>query len=448
MPMDHYVDVLPGNWLYGDALGTTRVNEGAAHFLGFVAIALAAIGLFARARPIEGSRFSLRPLVTFFVAMGFLLSLGPDIQLGSTVIGPGPYRLLYEWVPGFQSVRYPERFTVVLVLGLAPLVAAGLSRLRNAGGVWLAHLLGVLLLIEHLSVPLALDAVATGEAIPEVYRWMGSQESVEVVAEVPTARYWHWRADADTMYFSTVHWKRTLQGFTGFVPPTFHFVRWRLFHFPSDASVSFLEKMGVDTVVIRPEAGLSRESFEDDPRFTIVGPFSEGHFIARLNDARELRYEPPARGSEPDLLELDPETWRVHGSAPGAGRARDRDDTTAWMSDEEMQREHHFYAIRFAELTVPRRISMEIGLAQPFPTEFQVLGLTEKGTWVDIPFDREGSLDAFFSQLLSGSQTASLSIDLEDAPKVREIRIRITDTDRFEMPWTMSEIRVYVSRQS
>ena len=146
----------------------------------------------------------------------------------------------------------------------------------------------------------------------------------------------------------------------------------------------------MDTVVIRPGAGLSRESFEDDPRFTIVGPFSEGHLIVRLNHDRELRYTPPPNENDGELLELDAETWRVHGSAPGAERARDRDETTRWSSSDEMQQEHYFYAIRFAELTAPRCISMEIDLTQPFPTQFQVLGLTKKGVWIDIPFDREG----------------------------------------------------------
>jgi hypothetical protein len=44
------------------------------------------------------------------------------------------------------------------------------------------------------------------------------------------------------------------------------------------------------------------------------------------------------------------------------------------------------------------------------------------------------------------SRQARLDIEL-DAPRLKEIRIRITRTDGFEMPWTMSEIRVYQSAE-
>src|SRR5918996_3004738 len=38
IPLDRYLDVLPGNWLYARLLGTARLNQDAAHFLGFSAL--------------------------------------------------------------------------------------------------------------------------------------------------------------------------------------------------------------------------------------------------------------------------------------------------------------------------------------------------------------------------------------------------------------------------
>ena len=195
---------------------------------------------------------------------------------------------------------------------------------------------------------------------------------------------------------------------------------------------------------MRPDAGVTLDDFAEDARITVDGPFAGGDFVVRLKAAHDIQYAAPEEG--PELRELDPQTWRVHGSSPGAGLARDRDPMTAWTSSEEMQQEHHFYAVRFPELTRPSRISMEIGDVQPFPTEFEVLGLGEDGAWVGLPFDRERALNGYFAQLLHGRKSASIDFDLEDAPLVREIRVRITRTDPFEMPWTMSEIRVYVSR--
>ncbi len=129
LPIDRYFDVNRGNVLYESRLGTARVNQGAAHFLGFAAMGLGFLGVWVR-RP-ESEFSGLRPLFVFFSLTGFLLSLGPRIQWGADGIGPAPYVLLYEWVPGFKSVRLPERFALVLMLGLAPLAAGALAWLRT-----------------------------------------------------------------------------------------------------------------------------------------------------------------------------------------------------------------------------------------------------------------------------------------------------------------------------
>ncbi len=249
--------------------------------------------------------------------------------------------------------------------------------------------------------------------------------------------------DADAMYFSTVHWKRTVQGFTGYMPPTVHFIRWRLFHFPSEQSLAFVERLGIDTVVVRPGATFRPNAFPDGERWSTVGPFPGGEWVLRLKNASGLQFRPAAAGDS-ELRELDRGEWRVHASTPGAKRATDGDPRTTW-STVDFQREHHFYAIRFPKPTAPARISMEIGPPYEFPTRFEVLGLVEGGQWIDLPFDRARSLDDFFADLLYRPLKAKLQIKV-DTREVREIRIRITETDPFEMPWTMSEIRVFRSR--
>jgi hypothetical protein len=441
LPLERYVNVLSGNLLYEEALGTARVNESAAHFLGFGAMALGALAFWPRRSAVFDSSHALRAPLGLLALSGFLLSLGPEIRIGTSLLAPGPYALLYRFLPGFGNVRYPERFCLFLVLGLAPLTAMSLSRIRAAAGRSVVIVLGILVFAEHLSIPLELQSIPTGGDIPQVYRWLAKEDDVSVLAQVPATRYWTWRMDVDSMYFSTVHWKRTVQGFTGFMPPTTNFIRWRLFHFPGDESVAFLEKLGVDTVVVSPS---EMESWNlDDPRWSLVGPFPEGHIVLRLKNSKGLRFGPPERG-DTELIELDPSEWRTNASSPGAQLARDRDVDTAW-STVDMQSEHHFYAIRFPEPTAPARISMEIGRPYQFPTRFQVLGLIGGDQWVDIPFDRHASFDRFFAELLHQPFRASLDIDL-DAPRVREIRIRVTETDPFEMPWTMSEIRAFLRK--
>lgn len=215
VPVDRYMDVLPGNLLHADWLGTARPNENAAHFLGFSVLVLALIGGLRRVSRFARWR-SLRWLFLFFIVSGFLLSLGPEIRAGDRALMPGPYKLLYDSAPPFRNVRYPERFAVILVLGLAPFVAMGVERLLGRSRRYaVAACLGAVVFIEHLSIPLDLVHQPTGARIPSVYRFMAGRPDVQVVAEVPTTRFLGDRADADVMYFSTVHWKRTIQGFTG-----------------------------------------------------------------------------------------------------------------------------------------------------------------------------------------------------------------------------------------
>ena len=61
---------------------------------------------------------------------------------------------------------------------------------------------------------------------------------------------------------------------------------------------------------------------------------------------------------------------------------------------------------------------------------------------MDLPFDRAKVDHRFFTQLLHQPLDAWMDMDLQ-APDAIEIRIRITKTDRYVMPWTISEIRVY-----
>ena len=76
-------------------------------------------------------RYSMRSIVVFSV----VLSLGPYLQITYAAndydpnavqrIIPLPYLLLYDWVPGFQSMRVTTRIGVLTTLALAVLAGFG-----------------------------------------------------------------------------------------------------------------------------------------------------------------------------------------------------------------------------------------------------------------------------------------------------------------------------------
>lgn len=192
-------------------------------FVGWLPLALAIVGaVFAR---VERWR---RWLALGVLAAGFVLVLGPVI----TVLGrdvPLPYRALYEWVPGFASLRYPYRFGVLTALGVATLAGLGWARLASDRALArpLTVLVLVLVAVEYWQAPLALVPVEVGSSVPPVYRWLDEHGAGRPLLEWPVpppgdlrSGYEHARA----MYFGTYHWLPLLNGYTAYEPPSFEVV--------------------------------------------------------------------------------------------------------------------------------------------------------------------------------------------------------------------------------
>ena len=90
----------------------------------------------------------------------FLMSLGPEIRSGGRLISEvGPYHFFYWYVPGFDGLRVPARFAMLVVLFLS--VAAGLGaaaierRFRRGGAIAVA--LGALAVAEAFVAPIVLN---------------------------------------------------------------------------------------------------------------------------------------------------------------------------------------------------------------------------------------------------------------------------------------------------
>src|SRR5262249_2886938 len=152
--LQHYFSTSPGNFVYGAIGADVRLQQRGPHFVGFLALALAALAL-ARKEPGSGAALvSPRVWVPAAAALAALfgaLSLGRDVEVFGRSLGPGPYRALYEYVPGFRLVRIPERLGIVAMLFVALLAGRGVSLLEAAGHTRLALLLALLVPFEHLS---------------------------------------------------------------------------------------------------------------------------------------------------------------------------------------------------------------------------------------------------------------------------------------------------------
>jgi hypothetical protein len=92
-------------------------------YLGYAALALAVVGGIAGWRRREIRFWTLSTLVFW------LLTLGPSLRINGQSIGlPLPFALVAQ-LPFFEGNRYPSRYSVLLILSLALLVAIGLAEI-------------------------------------------------------------------------------------------------------------------------------------------------------------------------------------------------------------------------------------------------------------------------------------------------------------------------------
>lgn len=197
----------------------------------------------------DSSRPNAVAFYTLLTLISLWLSLGPQFGL---------YRWVYNW-PGFSFIRVPTRFTLVALLGLAVLAAAGFERwtVRFAPKkrLALATLAGAVLVGEFAALPL--KPVPYTVEIPPIDRWLATQPKPFVVAELPLAspsQVGSWeRRHSLYMLHSMAHWQRTIHGYSGMRPALHRALYAELTSFPDENSLARLADLGVNYVVIHAD---------------------------------------------------------------------------------------------------------------------------------------------------------------------------------------------------
>jgi len=157
------------------------------------------------------------PRVPLAITIAFaLLATGPFVRLaGIDTHVPGPWALL-RYMPIVELARSPSRFSILVMLGFAAMLASALSAIvsrRPAARRPILAAVTVLLLIELVpAVPLH------SAAIPSIYQTIANDPRPEVaVLELPFGVRDGTRSvgnfTARTQYFQTAHHKPILGGY-------------------------------------------------------------------------------------------------------------------------------------------------------------------------------------------------------------------------------------------
>lgn len=242
---------------------------------------------------------------------------------------PGLFGLIQK-IPGFASMRAPDRFVVLasfagcVVMGLAGAVLLRRVRSRSATAVLVLGLAALAVLDTRiLREPMPLRRLPAPDDVPAVYRWLATTDPDTAVWELPES------LDDDAMYMvhSLYHGRRLVNGYSAIVP--------RLFHvrpdFLNESDVRALQAAGVSYVILHADA-LARTRYGD----ALLRTVSRRRDLSQRWLDAALVVEIPPDGhvaSQPRGSELDRGAWRLEGSTPGAMLAADGDLATHWTPE-------------------------------------------------------------------------------------------------------------------
>ena len=258
-----------------------RINETAHAFLfpGYLPPLLAVIAIAVAGRRLVKDRATDPTLFyALLLLLTILLSIGPPLGIWPLV----------HWLPGFNLLRVPSRFTILGVLALAVLSGLAVEKVmrrqdgRPKGLHYIgAAVVGAVLLAEFSVVPLDVTPFSTRPAAAD--RWLDDQPKPFVVAELP--QFGVMRDHSLYMLHSMAHWQKTVHGFSGFDPPRHMELYAAMRRFPDAASIEALRRFEVTYVVLHVER-------YDPVQWETVAQLLDGHrdLEAVFQEARSRVY--------------------------------------------------------------------------------------------------------------------------------------------------------------
>jgi hypothetical protein len=201
--------------------------------------------------------------VTAATVVSAVLSL--DWSLGTNGL---TYKFLYRWLIPYQGLRVPARFGAFVALALVLLGACGAARiLRAAARLKLdTPVFVVLALASLIDVRYKVKLQAYWTSIPSIY---ASVDPSMVLAEFP------WDRPFDYEYFSTRHWARLLNGYSGTFPASFLQLQDQVSGFPAPQALDAVRRAGATHLTVNCEfygrrCGRVLEALEAQPGVHLI----------------------------------------------------------------------------------------------------------------------------------------------------------------------------------
>ena len=275
-------------WLFDVRLGN------ATQLVLRAAIAYAiALGLSPRMRERAAAFMRSRGFFAAALAAAMWLSLGPSPQvLGRPLDLASPYRFLWNHVPGFEGLRVPARFAMIVALMLAVLATYGAAVVARARySLIVVVLIAAAFLYEAGADPFIVNGMSPIRGFntpaarlyppnraPEIYKIVNRLPADVVLAELPLGQTDY---DVRAMYYSIAHWRPILNGYSGFFPLHYGRAILSLTEVPRhpDVSMAVLRQLGATHVIVHEAAYLDAEGRDTTAALQSLGAtevFREG----------------------------------------------------------------------------------------------------------------------------------------------------------------------------
>lgn len=205
-----------------------------------VSLAGAAVVILSRDLRIRVVSFLKTPEAIFAAITLFavVMSFGPTVYArGRSVLDTNLYAFFYNLVPGYDGLRVPARFAMIVALGLSVLAALSLRVLRSPRTLTTLLVMSAIGL-ESFSAPIPINQNSTTYVRPglaplpplaleppAVYGFVASLPTGSAIVELPLGEP---AFDVRYMFHSRHHWKPLVNGYSGGAPADYELLDHRL----------------------------------------------------------------------------------------------------------------------------------------------------------------------------------------------------------------------------
>jgi hypothetical protein len=237
-----------------------------------------------RARAIAATAFGFFAVAVLAAA---IFAMGPKLQALGHDLGPGPYRWLLNLLPGFDGLRVPARFLMLVALFLAALAGLGAAALLDTRARRFALVAiaagSVGILAESWFAPLQLNqpivpapgfrlaaAPVTGRAINPIYQVIRDLPDPAVLVELPFGEPAY---ESLAVFYAGYHRRPILNGYSGFFPQSYLDRISTLHELPDhrDEAAALLRSAGVTHVLVHEGAFIDARGREISEWLTSIG---------------------------------------------------------------------------------------------------------------------------------------------------------------------------------